>query len=295
MTCCIGKARVYFREPINYWLTYQLPDGSLGSVTAPEPLTTECERLPFQTFGDVYIFKINYKFKTSQGCENRIRTGEAIAPVSYSCPITTFSLGRWYYPTITSQGVSYIVGYNYWGYFGDPCDNPYDFRGSTCTFEKKDGEDPIVYEFKVIGAETGTEYANIGGLEECPEVISNICLMGEERYIDVEMGSGIPLLPNFVPDCLIAVTGWPLPENAVQIQKIRVNPTPTNPLKPKLPQPVLTLQGLPGCPAEYRIECCPNGSCEPEEQCPPDTDCSLECDGLVCCYKNGRVIRSFRR
>jgi hypothetical protein len=284
MTCCIGKARIYFKEPIGYWLTYQMPDGSFGSVTASEPLTSSCFEVPGQTPGQIMVVMGDSPPRDSSdpiGTDTR-------AWYSGPAPLSVTNVSdapAW-------PGTPYqISGTDANGNWSTNTPSWSDYRLKPIIYivpqDPEESPEPT-FTFKVIGEETGTVYREIGGLDECPTVISNICLM-EEGYVDVEMGSGLPLLPSFVPDCLVAITGFPLPENTIQIRKIRVNPPSINPLKPKLPETVLTLTGLPGCPAEFRIEC------NPEEKCPPDTDCSLDCDGLVCCYKDGKVIKSFRK
>lgn len=290
MTCCIGKARIYYKEPLYFELVYKLPNGSSGSVTAGEPLTTDSRIEPiFQ--GDIpIVFYYQTKNCYDGTVSNLGHLGfwggwvqpgryETANPCEWGSNLRVWGINSLGQESLDYENIRYsqlVVGF--WG----PHPNYI-------------GPVPEICIFKVIGADTGTVYREISG-EECPTVVSNNCVMSEERYIDVEMGAGLPLLPSFIPDCLIALTGFPLPENAIQIRKIRVNQTSnTNPLRPRLPELVLTLNGLPGCPAEYRIVCCPNGECEPEEQCPPDTDCALDCGNFVCCYKNGRVIATVRR
>lgn len=276
MTCCIGKARIYFREPINYWLTYQLPDGSFGSVTAPEPLVHNCIiAYPWTQEMNVFTYALS--------------SGVGIAFVGTLYPP--------YQLAISNQTVFRVLAEG-WGYshpFGHPSRVPkYILRGGSGQIStvgvKAEPRPPIgsqVYTFEVVGTETETVYTTVSG-EECPSVISNICLMGEERYVDVEMGNILkpfnPILSPFLPDCIIAVD---FPDSIQLIRRKVAIPRPID-------FPVLNLKKLPGCDPEYRVVCCPDGQCEPEE-CPPDTDCSLDCGDYVCCYKDGKVIKTIQK
>jgi hypothetical protein len=282
MTCCIGKARIYFKEPIGYWLTYQMPDGSFGSVTASEPLTSSCLEVPGQTPGQIMVVMGDSPPRDSSssiGTDTR-------AWYSGPAPLSVTNVSDAPAWPGTSYQISGTDANGNWS-TSTPAWSDYRLKPIIYIVPQDSEESPEpTFTFKVIGTETGTVYREIGGLEECPTVISNICLMEEEKYFDVDMSNATFLR---YPDCI----SHKIVDGQYHITIIRggliIN------IGSGIEYILKTLKCLPGCEPEYRVVCCPDGNCDPKEECPPDTDCSLDCDGLVCCYKDGKVIKSFRK
>ncbi|WP_162327826.1 hypothetical protein [Synechocystis sp. CACIAM 05] len=294
MTCCIGKARIYYKEPLGFKLTYS--GSANGTVTAQESLSTECS--------DDLSLSIPYLCSGSNSCQyfdsrlgiwrdhyeeyNRILYG----PLNPSLQ-NTFATGYWRGYHMRSNGVDSVsIFYFYWSGQTDR-----DIRNVSYSLNIVPLEE-VPKRFKVIGTETGMEYINIGGLEECPAVENLGCVMGEENYYDT-------LLPNQTPGGPIESSCFkkiPAENNCFHVvleTKYRPDAFSDIPHEKLRPPKIETrsqlyLCGLPGCPAEYRIVCCPEGECEPD-RCPPDTDCELDCGSFVCCYKNGKVIKTVRK
>lgn len=315
MTCCIGKARIYYKEPLGFQLKYQAPGGSWVTITANEPLISTCVQdgdgppptPQEQRYGVRFsVHKDNYHYSSGDPLSSDYIVGTGLnilGTIWFSfdtrMALQTQQIEIYQIGTITQ---TYLVALNgagdiIWSEVGSTSYYGYSQFSNLSWWlvgenDNERYDPPPTYKFLVEGENTNNIYAFLGGLSACPAVENLGCVMGEEKYIDVDMGKGLlPQLPLFVPDCLIAFAGFPLPDNVIEIRKIGLSAPNTTPGKVKLPQVVLTLTGLDDCPAEFNIICCPDGECDPPK-CPPDTDCELDCGNFICCYKNGKVIRT---
>jgi hypothetical protein len=304
MTCCIGKARIYYKEPIGFQLFYS--GSANGEVIAQEPLITTCDKIIQQT-GNLYTLTFGYTATATVcgGSSTISETENNLVIANLSPPLGMFRMSN--DGVCPQEGLHYSLFY----YHGNPRQEvgiyiqagtgPWrrsrlDFSYSVSRMDEE--EDPFTYTFKVIGTETGTIYREISGLPSCPAVDNVGCVMGEENYYDT-------LLPNQIPGGPIESSCFkkvPAENNCFHVvleTKYKPDAFSDIPHKKLRPPKIETrsqlyLCGLPGCPAEYRIVCCPDGECEPE-RCPPDTDCELDCGSFVCCYKNGKVIKTVRK
>ncbi|UAJ73741.1 hypothetical protein IQE94_05520 [Synechocystis sp. PCC 7339] len=296
MTCCIGKARIYYQSPIGFQLNYKLPDGDWETVTAQEPLDSIC----VQELGQrPVLYDVTYRSQNSIDYNGTILYGEInISTFRSLGPIGTI---RYSGPNnYTANGVSASCSTGEGDRTLDIYNGSYPGKLDTEFISIIPVLPDIVepYKFIVYGLTTQTTFVNIGGLEKCPQVENLGCVMGEENYYDT-------LLPNQTPGGPIENSCFkkvPAENNCFHVVlETKYKPDafsdiPHEKLRPPKieTRSQLYLCGLPGCPAEYRIVCCPEGECEPE-RCPPDTDCSLDCGDFVCCYKNGKVIKTVRK
>jgi hypothetical protein len=312
MTCCIGKARIYYQEPLGFKLIYS--GSANGEVIAPEALEHTClpEFPPDDDRGEegqLYDYHFtastwDYDLRVNRGSDDTysgviqnipgivgFRTitnpHSTIYGNTTRTNINILSNGEYF----ASIGLNYVPTTNS-GYGVTAVGVLIPVVGEPIPFPKP------TYTFKVIGEETGTIYREIGGLKECPEVENLGCVMGEENYYDT-------LLPNQTPGGAIESSCFkkvPAANNCFHVvleTKYKPDAFSDIPHKDLRPPKIETrsqlyLCGLPGCPAEYRIECCPDGDCDPP-RCPPDTDCELDCGSFVCCYKDGKVIKTVRK
>ncbi|MBE9204315.1 hypothetical protein IQ218_13810 [Synechocystis salina LEGE 06099] len=289
MTCCIGKARIYYKEPLGFKLTYS--GSANGTVTAQESLSTECSNdlslsIPYlcSGFNSCQFFDSRLGIWRDHYEEyNRILYG----PLNPSLH-NTFQTGYWRGYEMRSNGVNSASIFSF--FWSGQTDR--DIRNVSYSLNIVPLEE-VPKRFKVIGETTGTEYVNIGGLDECPAVENLGCVMGEEKHFDVEMSTPYDLI--WLPNCI--KTEKLLPDfKRLSIKKIWELPIPSNlTLKKIYEQDLKILPIIEGCPdPPVRVVCCPEGECEPD-RCPPDTDCELDCGSFVCCYKNGKVIKTVRK
>jgi hypothetical protein len=303
MTCCIGKARIYYKEPIGFKLTYS---GSVnGEVIAPEALEHTClpELPPDDDRGeegqlyDYHFTASTWDYDLRVGVRNEGTYSAVIQNIpgivgfrtvtnphftiygnTTRTEVHILSNGEYF----ASIGLNYVPTINS-GYGVTAVGVLIPVVGEPIPFPKP------TYRFKVIGQDTGTIYREISGLPACPKVKNLGCVMGEEKYVDVSMGDIFkpfdPLFSPLLPDCILSVDLF----DSVQVFKRKV----AIPLS--LDMPIINLKKLEGCPPTYRVICCPDGDCDPKERCPPDTDCSFDCGDFVCCYKNGKVIKTVRK
>jgi hypothetical protein len=295
MTCCIGKARIYYKEPTGFRLEYKHNNGQKGIVTAQEPLVANCLDV-VSIAGQSYII-LCAAYVTSRDDFGRESTGYTeFYQGPYAGPISNIN----YRLNSTNQ----LLTCNF--YFDvPPREGAFTITNTALTIISYEVSLTLIgikkYRFIVSGENTNTEYLNIGDFDsasDCPTVINNGCVMGEENYYDT-------LLPNQTPGGPIESSCFkkiPAENNCFHVvleTKYRPDAFSDIPHEKLRPPKIETrsqlyLCGLPGCPAEYRIECCPEGECDPPK-CPPDTDCELDCGSFVCCYKNGKVIRTIRK
>jgi hypothetical protein len=315
MTCCIGKARIYYKEPIGFRLIYS--GSANGSVTASEPLISECKKTT-NLEGDL---NVQYTVRGKVVWRYRI-----LSPPVGNCVLSGYS--ETYTEIFLAVGYGPISGNVFLQEFLQ-CPN-YPMQRLRVTgnnillYESQGGGNWISpevlnweytideiekYTFKVIGTETGTIYREIGGLEECPAVENLGCVMGEEKHVDTYMGGINGKLLRFIPG--FAKIPF-LTEYKECIKTKKTNNLFGNPvlnvvkyLEADIPDlgwkdigfesGILSIPIIEGCPdPPVRVVCCPEGECDPPK-CPPDTDCELDCGDFVCCYKNGKVIKTVRK
>jgi hypothetical protein len=296
MTCCIGKARIYYKEPLGFQLKYKPLNGGWSTVTAQEPLESICVK---EEGGLSVLYDVTYKSQNSIDYNGNILYGEEeIATFLTLGPIgAIFYSGANNYTQngvtascSTGEGIRILYIYN--GSYPGKIDVEF------ISIIPVVPDTPDSYQFIVKGTITQTIFVDIRGLEQCPQVNNLGCVMGEENYYDT-------LLPNQTPGGPIESSCFkkvPAANNCFHVVlETKYKPDafsdiPHEDLRPPKieTRSQLYLCGLPGCPAEYRIECCPEGECDPP-RCPPNTDCELDCGSFVCCYKNGKVIKTVRK
>ncbi|AIE73017.1 MULTISPECIES: hypothetical protein [unclassified Synechocystis] len=331
MTCCIGKARIYYKEPIGFKFKYS--GSANGEVTAQEPLIHNCnlvfpeedeEGLPNVIYNYVYTasWKTTDNYWLHWYGDSRPESGtyngtksNVIGPVSL---ISVTNETQTQYGVRKTQVMRLYSNGNFHSEIGLPFVSHIDQNYSVSvqgSLVPVNGDPPKefpkpTYTFKVIGEETGTIYREISGLEECPEVNNLGCVMGEEKYVDTYMGGINGKLLRFIPGfAKIPI----LTEYKECIKTKKTNNLLGNPVLNVLKyleadivdigwkdigfeSGILSIPIIEGCPdPPVRVVCCPDGDCDPKERCPPDTDCSLDCGDFVCCYKNGKVIKTVRK
>jgi hypothetical protein len=311
MTCCIGKARIYYEEPIGFKLIYS--GSANGEVIAPEALEHTClpEFPPDDDRGEEGQL-YDYHFTATYWDEDlrvNIRNEGIYSGVVQNIPgIVGFRTVTNPYSTIygnttrtqidilsngeyfASIGLNYVTTVNA-GYGVTAVGVLIPVLGEPIPFPKP------VYRFKVFGIETGTIYREISGLDECPAVENLGCVMGEETHVDVSMHEFSLAFRH----CIKSRNEWGVFGGDIVIERIletRILPGAYDEWTPApwdIPMRIAKLKKLEGCLPTYRVVCCPDADCDPKERCPPDTDCSLDCGDFVCCYKNGKVIKTVRK
>jgi hypothetical protein len=298
MTCCIGKARIFYQEPLGFKLIYS--GSANGEVLAQEPLMSSCIEIRPQIPANLYQLTIDFTVVSVDWRYNTYSESATVVINNLTAPIVVYTETSTRYNWFDRDVIHHDLIYEdanqarlqeiQAGGGGYAYRESIEYSWFTTRMDQQ--LDPVVYDFKVIGEETGTIYREISGLPACPKVNNLGCVMGEENYYDT-------LLPDQAPDgniessCFVKI---PVPGTEcfhVVLETKYKNLAPKTPTPPQT-RSQLYLCGLPGCPAEYRIECCPTGECDPPK-CPPDTDCELDCGSFVCCYKNGKVIKTVRK
>jgi hypothetical protein len=300
MTCCIGKARIFYKEPIGFQLKYS--GSANGSVLASEPLTTTCEA--DLSLGVYYVLSGTHTYTTRRNGYNITNTlpfsSGYYGPININITYQSLDNITYGYLCTVKEGNPSLFGFY----------DSFTVNGVTLDSYTLNITSEATKIFKVIGEETGTVYREISGLEECPEVNNLGCVMGEEKYVDTYMGGINGKLLRFIPGfAKIPI----LTEYKECIKTKKTNNLFGNPVLNVLKyleadivdigwkdigfeSGILSIPIIEGCPdPPVRVVCCPDGDCDPKERCPPDTDCSLDCGDFVCCYKNGKVIKTVRK
>jgi hypothetical protein len=304
MACCVGKARIFYQEPLGFKLIYS--GSANGEVLAQEPLMFSCIEIRPQIPANLYQLTIDFTAVSVDWRYNTYSESGTVVINNLTAPIVVYTETstryNWFDRDVIHHNLIYEDANQAQLQEIQAGGGGYAYRESIeyswFTTRMDQQLDPAVYDFKVIGKNTGTIYQEISGLPSCPAVDNLGCVMGEENYYDT-------LLPNQTPGGPIESSCFkkiPAENNCFHVvleTKYRPDAFSDIPHEKLRPPKIETrsqlyLCGLPGCPAEYRIVCCPDGECEPE-RCPPDTDCELDCGSFVCCYKNGKVIKTVRK
>ena len=290
-TCCsTGKARVYWIVPTKVGLKYRLKgEKAWKTILADEPLTSNCviknnAITNYLVAGNVYVSFGNSSY--NQGFSkiilgpilNFTSSGDGTTQGASLLAITQNGA----IPIHSTTSSYYLLTANY-----------------QYTVTRLDGQ-PDKKQFTVTGTETGTKYVDIE-VDECPAVQTIPCKFdpAKEQHIDVEMipYTELPVnLPNYplFQDCIEISVG-----NLVVIEKVTTRnygpKADDDPLVRETRKIIRSLESPKGCPPpKVRVECCPKGICGEDKKCPKGTTCELICNGLKCCYRNGKLIRSIK-
>lgn len=316
MTCCVGKARIYYKEPIGFQLRYKPNEGGWTTIIASEPLVTTCNPETQQNENVLYRLTGEY-VAIASACSYDYSFAQAseFQYINLRPPIGMFLTAD--SGTCPNRGSYYRLYY----YHGNPRQETEIYiQAGTGPFQRihvaysytvsrmDGGGDSVVYTFKVTGANTGTEYVNISGLTQCPEVDNQGCVMGEEKYIDVDMAGLnskiLRVIPGFgkIPiltvyrECIKTKTesknaiGNFTGSNRLIIQKtLEVEVPFSGFIDTNITSVVKTILYPDGCPPPPIKVVCTSG--DDEKKCPPDTDCEVNCGSFKCCWKNGKLIK----